>query len=210
MIYNNIKQQQQQPVTQQRVVEPPKPPQPTLAYQMSETDIDRSRSGSSTGSVHNPVMYSSKAGGSAVAKTAAAYQALVGGVLVSKDASDMAALSGTVVADKFNVFAFFVDAAGTLTTVMGTAGDTLAEVVLPQANATRAMIGMVIVQPTTGDFVGGTTDLNDGTVIPRAVYVNTLGAVAQADQIVGDHKWQVVGLEVDPSTANKQVLLRKI
>jgi hypothetical protein len=36
------------------------------------------------------------------------------------------------------------------------------------------MIGFVIVNPTgTGDFVGGTTDLDDATVAPNAVYVNT-------------------------------------
>ena len=135
--------------------------------------------------------------------------ALVGGVMVTKAAAETA-LVGTVAEGVFNVYALFVSAAGVLSTVMGTAGATLAAVVVPQANATRAMVGMVIVNPTTGDFVGGTTDLDDGTVKPRAVYVNTLGAVAQADQIVGDHKWQVIGLEVSPSTANKQVLLRKI
>jgi hypothetical protein len=135
--------------------------------------------------------------------------AMVGGVMVTKAAAETA-LVGTVAEGVFNVYALFVDATGTLSTVMGTAGATLAAVVVPQANATRAMLGMVIVNPTTGNFVGGTTDLDDGTVVPRAVYVNTLGAVAQADQIVGDHKWQVIGLEVSPSTANKQVLLRKI
>lgn len=148
---------------------------------------------------------------SAVVKTASTIYALVGGVMVSKAASDMAALVGTVTAAKFNVFAFFIDAAGTLTTGMGTEGDTLASVVIPQASSTRAMIGYVIINPTgTGNFVGGTTNLDDSTVIPNAAYVNTIGAVAQADQIVGTHKWQVVGLEVTPSTAGKQVLLRKI
>lgn len=142
-------------------------------------------------------------------KNAATAVALVGGVMVTKTAAETA-LAGTTTEGKFNVYALFLSAAGALSVAMGTEGATLADVVIPQANATRALVGYVIVQPTTGNFVGGTTDLDDGTVIPRAVYVNTLGAVAQADQIVGDHKWMVIGLEVDPSTANKQVLLRKI
>ena len=152
-----------------------------------------------------------KAGASALAKTVNTVQAMVGGTLVSKAAADMAALAGTVVNATFNVYAFFLDAAGTLTTVMGTAGATLANVVIPQANATRALVGYVIINPTgTGNFVGGTTALDDATVVPNAVYVNTVGPVAQAEQILGVHKWMVIGLEVSPSTANKQVLLRKV
>jgi hypothetical protein len=161
--------------------------------------------------IHNSGGLAIKTAGSALVKSVNTIYALVGGTLVKKTATDMAALSGTVTADKFNVYAFFIDAAGTLTTVMGTEGDTLAAVVMPQASATRAMIGYVIINPTgTGNFVGGTTALDDATVVPTAAYVDTVGPVAQADQIVGDHKWQVIGLEVSPSTANKQVLLRKI
>lgn len=145
----------------------------------------------------------------AVKNTATAV-ALVGGVMVTKTAAETA-LVGTTTAAKFNIYGLFLSAAGALSVVMGTEGATLADVVPPQANATRALVGYVIVNPTgTGNFVGGTTDLDDATVVPNAVYVNTLGAVAQADQIVGDHKWQVIALEVSPSTANKQVLLRKI
>lgn len=152
-----------------------------------------------------------KAGGSALAKTVNTIQAMVGGTLVSEPAGDMEALAGTVVNATYNVFAFFLDAAGAVTTVMGTAGATLADVVIPQASATRAMIGYVIIHPTgTGNFVGGTTPLDDTTVAPNAVYVNTVGPVAQAEQILGVHQWMVIGLEVDPSTANKQVLLRKV
>lgn len=37
-----------------------------------------------------------------------------------------------------------------------------------------AVFGYVIINPTgTGNFVGGTTALDDGTVVPNAVYVNT-------------------------------------
>jgi hypothetical protein len=142
-------------------------------------------------------------------KTANTVVALVGGSLVTKTTAETA-LVGTVAADKFNAYGLFLSAAGALSTELGTAGDTLAEVVLPQANSARALVGYVIVNPTgTGDFVGGTTDLDDATVVPNAVYVNTLGAVAQADQIAGPHFWQVLAY-YGTQAAGKQVMLRKV
>jgi hypothetical protein len=43
--------------------------------------------------------------------------------------------------------------------------------------STEAVFGILIVNPTgTGNFVGGTTDLDDGTVAPNAVYLNPVGA----------------------------------
>jgi hypothetical protein len=86
----------------------------------------------------------------------------------------MAALSGTVANAKFNVYVFFIDSAGTLTSRMGTAGATLATVKWPEFPENKACIGFVIINPTgTGDFVGGTTALDDATVVPGATYVNT-------------------------------------
>lgn len=120
-----------------------------------------------------------KAGGSAIVKTgAAACYALCKGKLVTKDAAtDMAALSGTVTAAAFNVYCFFVDAAGTLTSAMGIEGATLAAVVFPPIQEGKAMLGFVIINPTgTGDFVGGTSALDDATIVPNAAYVNTIGA----------------------------------
>jgi hypothetical protein len=120
-----------------------------------------------------------KAGSSAVVKLGATdYYASVKGMLVLKAAStDMAALVGTVTADLFNVYCFFIDSAGTLTTAMGTEGATLAAVKFPVVPENKAMIGLVIINPTgTGNFVGGTTALDDGTVVPNAVYINTVGA----------------------------------
>jgi len=36
------------------------------------------------------------------------------------------------------------------------------------------MIGFAIINPTgTGNFVGGTTPLDDATVVPNAVYIDT-------------------------------------
>ena len=115
-----------------------------------------------------------KAGSSTLAKAGSAFYASVQGVLVTKPANtDMAALSGTVTNATFNVFAYFIDRAGTLTTVMGLAGATLAAVKFPAIPAGKALIGFTVINPTgTGDFVGGTTALDDGTVVPNAAYVN--------------------------------------
>ena len=119
-----------------------------------------------------------KAGGSALAKTGAAiWHGLAGGTrVVIPAATDLAAFAGTVAADAFNVYAHFVDAAGTLTTVMGTAGATEAAVVFPARPAKKILIGYTKINPTgTGDFVGGTTVLDDATVVPNAVFVSVVG-----------------------------------
>lgn len=119
-----------------------------------------------------------KAGGSALAKAGSLVYCSVRGKLVKIAANtDMAALSGTVTNAKFNVFVFTVDTAGTLYTQMGTEGATLAAIKWPSIDQERAIIGFVIINPTgTGNFVGGTTPLDDATVVPNAAYVNTQGA----------------------------------
>lgn len=116
---------------------------------------------------------------SAIVKTgAAAYYASVLGKLVTKAAAtDMAALSGTVTNARFNVYCFFIDAAGVLTSAMGAEGTTLATVTFPTIPEGKAMLGFTIINPTgTGNFVGGTTVLDDATVIPNAAYVNVLSS----------------------------------
>jgi hypothetical protein len=115
---------------------------------------------------------------SALAQTNAAYYGIANGKLVTKaTTTDMAALSGTVTNAKYNVFCFFINSAGTLSTSMGIQAGTLANVTFPPIPQGSAMIGFVIINPTgTGDFVGGTTVLDDGTVTPNAVFVNTVGA----------------------------------
>lgn len=115
--------------------------------------------------------------GNAAAKAGSAFYSCVQGVLVTKAANTaMAALVGTVANAKFNVYCFFIDSAGNLTSSMGTAGSTLATIIWPSIPSNKAMIGFVIVNPTgTGGFVGGTTALDDATVVPNAVYVNTIG-----------------------------------
>lgn len=114
---------------------------------------------------------------SALAKTVNTVYFAIAGLLYSKTAADMAALSGSVTNTKFNVYCFYVSSAGTLTSAMGTEASTLAGVAFPVTPVTKALIGFVIVNPTgTGPFVGGTTALDDATVVPNAVYVNTVGS----------------------------------
>ena len=75
---------------------------------------------------------------------------------------------------KFNVFVFTLNAAGTFHTYAGTQAATLAGVVFPTITDGEAVIGFLVVNPTgTGDFVGGTTALDDATVVPNVVYVNS-------------------------------------
>lgn len=113
-----------------------------------------------------------KAGASALAKADEAIYALVDGILVTKAAdTDMPAFAGTVVNATFNVFVFYIDKAGALTAAMGTAGATIGAVVFPPVPENKTVIGFVLINPTgTGNFVGGTTALDDGTVVPGAVY----------------------------------------
>lgn len=102
--------------------------------------------------------------------------AYVDGTLLTVAAASEVTLSGTVTNKKFNVYVLTVDSEGTVTATMGTEGATLGAVVMPAVPADEAMIGFVIINPTgTGNFVGGTTDLDDGTVTPGAVYVNAYG-----------------------------------
>lgn len=119
-----------------------------------------------------------KTGGSALAKTGAAVtHYMVKGDLGSIAAStDMPALSGTVSNGAFNVFVFMVDSSGTVTSAMGTEGSTRAKIVWPTTPANKAILGFIVINPTgTGDFVGGTTALDDATVAPNAQYVSPVG-----------------------------------
>lgn len=118
-----------------------------------------------------------KAGASALAKTGAAVSYYLANGILQKvaAATDMPALAGTVTNAKFNVFCFFIDSAGVTTSVMGSEGSTLATLKFPQFPLKKALIGFIIINPTgTGNFVGGTTALDDATVVPNAVFVSPL------------------------------------
>lgn len=106
-------------------------------------------------------------------KIANTIYAYVEGVLVKKTTAEID-LSGTVANAKFNVYVLSINSAGTVTAQMGTEASTIGGVVFPTIATGQAVIGFVIVNPTgTGGFVGNTTELDDATVVPNAVYVNT-------------------------------------
>lgn len=92
-------------------------------------------------------------------------------------ATDMPALSGSIANSAFNVFVFYINSAGTVSSVIGTAGTTLATIKWPELPDKQAMIGFIIINPTgSGSFVGNTTALDDVTVVPNTVYVSPEGA----------------------------------
>lgn len=118
-----------------------------------------------------------KAGGSAVVKAATAFAAVVDGVPLRKAANtDMAALAGTLATAKSALWAFYVDAAGTLTTSAKTADvddHAAAMALLPVTPSGKAMIGFIIIDNATGsNFVGGTTALDTGSL--TVTYYDTL------------------------------------
>jgi hypothetical protein len=56
----------------------------------------------------------------------------------------------------------------------GTEATLIGGVVWPTIPDGSVVLGFVILNPTgTGGFVGGTTDLDDATVVPNAVYIDT-------------------------------------
>lgn len=114
-----------------------------------------------------------KAGGSTLAKTGATdCYAVVKGVLVKiTSATDMPALVGTISANKYNVFCFFVDAAGTKTVSLGTEATDLDDVGFPAFPEGKTLIGFLLITHSS-TFTGGTTALDTATT----VYVSPLGA----------------------------------
>lgn len=117
----------------------------------------------------------------ALARAVSAFHTLMsdgrmGRIIPTAANTDMPALVGTVVNATHNVFVFTMDNAGNRYSQMGVAGASLAAVTFPEIPSGRAVIGYVHVNPTgTGNFVGGTTTLNDATVVPNAVYINVIG-----------------------------------
>jgi hypothetical protein len=116
---------------------------------------------------------------STLVKTTTTLYVLVDGVIVKLAAADLTALVGTVVNATFNVFVFTINASGTVKVYMGTAGATLGAVVFPTTLDGEVPFGFILVNPTgTGNFVGGTTALDDGTVVPNVVYFDSDLALA--------------------------------
>lgn len=96
-------------------------------------------------------------------------------------AQDLPALVGTVNHGAFGGWVFTVSDDGTGVQTLHsraiTPGATRAAMVFPAVPTNEAVLGFVEIAPSgTGNFVGGTTNLDDGTVVPNAVYVNTVGS----------------------------------
>ena len=115
-------------------------------------------------------------------KSQADYYAFVNGILVKKATTDnlITLTSASNCANAlFNVTVFTINSSGTITNRAGTAGATLAAITWPSLPSDEAIFGILLVNPTgTGGFVGGTTDLDDATVAPNAVYLNPLSAMS--------------------------------
>lgn len=103
-------------------------------------------------------------GGATTASTGSATTNLIAnGILVAIPASTaMPALVGSITAGSFNVFCFFIDSTGVVTSVMGTEGTTLAGVKFPPFPAGKALVGFLTVTYAS-TFVGGTTPLDTAT-----------------------------------------------
>jgi regulator of replication initiation timing len=100
---------------------------------------------------------------------------IIGGTFYSKAATDdFWVLTGFDCANAmFNKCLLCIDSSGNMQIAAGTEGASAGAVVLPAIPASYAVVGMVQVNPTgTGDFTGGTTELDDGTVVPNATYTD--------------------------------------
>lgn len=114
-----------------------------------------------------------KTGGSALAKTGSTtFIGVASGVPVSiAGGTDMPALTGTITADYYNCYCFFIDSGGTVTSLQGTEGATLAAMKFPPFPQGQALVGLLVI--TYGStFTGGTTPLDTATT----VYVSPVGA----------------------------------
>lgn len=102
----------------------------------------------------------------------------------------------------YNVCLLGVSTAGAATIGAGVEAATLAGVVLPDTPAISCVVATLEVNPTgAGNFVGGTTDLDDAGVVPNAVYTDvgghpdafgevTQGAAADATNIYLNNSMQ--------------------
>ena len=119
----------------------------------------------------------SGAGGTTAKVGTNPYRALAGSVYVGlAGGTVLPVLVGTVANAAYNVFVFSIDQNGTTYTSIGTPAATLGGIQFPPIPDKRAILGFVEIHPTgTGAFVGGTTALDDATVVPNAVFVSVGG-----------------------------------
>lgn len=107
-----------------------------------------------------------------IANTVYAYME---GVLVKKTTAEVAFTATThdVTNAKFAIFALSMDSAGTATLTKGEEASTLGGATIPAIPDNDVLLGLVIINPTgTGNFDATSTDLDDATVAPNAVYIN--------------------------------------
>lgn len=102
---------------------------------------------------------------------------------------DMAALAGSILNGAYGMWEQRVASNGTtVTTAPGLlTAATKAALTLPTGSAALITLGFIIVHPTgTGSFVGGTTGLADGTVVPNTEYYNLIGNFAPRGAVLED------------------------
>jgi len=94
-------------------------------------------------------------------KTGAAdsYFSVKGKLVKIAAATDMAVLSGVISDAKINVFCFYVDVAGNLTSAMGTEATALVDVVFPVTPEGKCLVGYVQITCSGGAFTGGSNDV---------------------------------------------------
>ena len=118
--------------------------------------------------------------GSPVVKTGvsgSSYSIANGIIQIVLPGTNLPALVGSVLHATFNVFCFYINSAGVITSAMGVSGTTLSGAKFPILPLGQALIGFVIINPTgTGTFIGGTTALDDATTLPNTAYVNLTGS----------------------------------
>lgn len=123
---------------------------------------------------HNSAGLEITAGGGTTAQigSGVTFQAVVKGISRTIAAGvDMPALpTGTITANSFNIFCFFLDSAGTVTSAMGTEGTTRALAKFPVFPEGKALIGYLVVTHSS-TFTNGTTALDTATT----VYVSPIG-----------------------------------
>lgn len=117
-----------------------------------------------------------KAAGNIDAKTgASATIAIAGNTMLNiPAATNLVTYVGTTLQNTFNVYVWYVDNTGTISSAMGTAATTLAGVVWPNTPPGKAIVGGFTVNPTAANFVGGTTLLDAANT--NVVYFSPQGA----------------------------------
>lgn len=109
-------------------------------------------------------------------KIANTVYAMIDGVPVKKTTAevDFTATTHDVTNAYFRFFVLSMDASGTVTITAGDEAATIGAATIPALPDEEVALGLVLINPTgTGDFDATTTDLDDVTVVPGAVYINT-------------------------------------